>query len=308
MNKKYFIFFICFIIFTAVIITSIMIFANTGDDKTKSKIDEELEFLETKLLGMLNCLNNIPFSNSILLEQNSIKGQANSKESESSKQGSESSQSSGEESGSSQSDSSSSGSSEGSSGSSKNEDYSKYNVKTQNILINQSSEIDWDYIKNTVQVLYTSWPSIMIDLHSVNIKNEDILTFSNTLDVLIVNIQNEDKKLTLNSLAVLYSFIPIYKEQYSEDNDKINIAYTKSYIISSYALAEEDKWDEMQAQIAKAGEYFGLIINSVNENRNQASVSKTYILINEMNNVISLKDKKLFYMKYKNLMETAMNI
>lgn len=300
MNKKYFIFFISSIIFLAVIITSIVIFAGSGNDNTKNKINEELSFLETKLLGMINSLNNIPFSNSVLLEQNSIKGQASSsgRQSSQGKEGSESSQSSGGE----ESSSGNSG------GSSKNEDYTKYNVKTQNILTNDNIEIDWNYIKNTVQVIYTSWPSIMIDLHSTNVKNEDILSFSNTLDVLIVNVQNEDKKQVLNSLAILYSFIPIYKEQYSEDNDEINISYTKAHIINSYVLLEEDKWDEIQAQITKASEYFGLIINSINEKRNQSSISKTYVLINEMNNVIKLKDKKLFYMKYKNLMESAMNI
>ena len=314
MNKKYFIFFISSIIFLAVIITSIVIFAGSGNDNTKNKINEELSFLETKLLGMINSLNNIPFSNSVLLEQNSIKGQASSKGEQSSQaKGSESSQLSGGEENSSDSEEGSAGGSTGSlsgnsGGSSKNEDYTKYNVKTQNILTNDSTEIDWNYIKNTVQVIYTSWPSIMIDLHSTNVKNEDILSFSNTLDVLIVNVQNEDKKQVLNSLAILYSFIPIYKEQYSEDNDEINISYTKAHIINSYVLLEEDKWDEIQAQITKASEYFGLIINSINEKRNQSSISKTYVLINEMNNVIKLKDKKLFYMKYKNLMESAMNI
>lgn len=310
MNKKYFIFFICTVIFVSVIITSIVIFANTGNDNTKNKINEELGFLENKLLGMLNSLNNIPFSNSVLLEQNSIKGQSNSSSDESSN----SSKSSGGESGSSSSsegnssEGSSSGSSGDSKGNSKSEDYTKYNVKTQNILTNDNSEIDWNYIKDTVQVVYTSWPSIMIDLHSANVKNEDILSFSNTLDILIINVQNEDKQQVLNSLAVLYAFIPIYKEQYSEKSDEINISYTKAHIINSYVLLEEDKWDEIQAQITKASEYFGLIINSINENRNQSSVSKTYVLINEMNNVIKLKDKKLFYMKYKNLMESAMNI
>lgn len=315
MNKKYFILFISSIIFLMVIITSIVIFASNGNDNTKNKINEELSFLDTKLLGMLNSLNNIPFSNSVLLEQNSIKGQSNSNNGQSSQDNStESSQSSEGESGSSSgSEGSSKGGSSNSSsgnsgGSSKNEDYTKYNVKTQNILTNDSTQIDWNYIKNTVQVVYTSWPSIMIDLHSVNVKNEDILSFSNTLDVLIVNVQNEDKKQVLNSLAILYSFIPIYKEQYSENSDEINISYTKAHIINSYVLLEEDKWEEIQAQITKASEYFGLIINSINEKRNQNSVSKTYVLINEMNNAIKIKDKKLFYMKYKNLMESAMNI
>lgn len=124
---------------------------------------------------------------------------------------------SGEGSGGSGQDSSSSGSQSSEGGSSsegqKSKDYTKYSIQTPNILINTNSEIDWNYMKNVVEIIYTSWPTIMLDLHSINIKNEDILTFSGTLDTLIVAIQNEDKKATLSNLAVLYSFIPIYKEQ-----------------------------------------------------------------------------------------------
>lgn len=297
MKKTYFILFLCAIVFLVIISTCVIVFSSSNDNKLKDKLEEEISYIETKLLGMINSLNNIPFSNSILLEQNSIKGQSNSNN-DSSSQGSES----GEE-------SSQGGSSASTTGDdSKTTDYTKYNVENQNILINLETEIDWDYIKNTVEVLYSSWPTIMIDLHSINIRNEDILTFSNNLDILIINIENEDKKTTLNTLAILYSYLPIYREQISDDTDKINIAYTKSSIINAYVLLEEDKWDDMQVEITKAAEYFGLIINSVKEDRRQSSISKTYILVNEMNNVIKLKDKKLFYLKYRNLMENAMNI
>lgn len=300
MKKRYFIFFLCIIIFLVIISACVMVFSSTNNNKTKDKVEEEISYIEVKLLGMLNSLNNIPFSNSILLEQNSIKGQENGNSISSTNSTTQDSQS--------KNGSSSEGSSDSSSENNKSTNYTKYNVESKNILTLKENNIDWDYLKNTVEVLYSAWPNIMIDLHSINIKNEDILTFSNNLDTLIVNIQNEDKKSTLNTLAILYSYLPMYIQQFSEDTDKTNIEYTKSYIINAYVLLEEDKWDDMQGQISKAGEYFGLIINSVNEERQQSNISKTYVLINEMNNVIKLKDKKLFYLKYKNLMESAMLI
>lgn len=299
MNKKYFIFFICFIIFLAVIFTSVAIFSNTNNDNKKKKAEEQISYMEIKILGMLNSLNNIPFSNSILLEQNTIKGQENSGDSSSkqgSSQGSEEEKSGSEE------------SSKGSSNNTKNTDHMKYNVENKNILNLKENNIDWEYIKNTVEVLHSSWATIMVDLHSLNINNNDILAFSNNLDALIINIQSEDKRTTLNSLATLYALLPVYISQFSDNSDKINIAYTKSYIINSYVLLEDDKWDEMQAEITKAGEYFGIIINSVNERNTQSFINKIYVLLNEIKNSINLKDKKLYYMKYKNLMENAMNI
>lgn len=306
-NKKYLILLICVVIVLSIVFGVVMVFSNSGDDTTKDKIKEEVYYIETKLLGMINALNNIPFSNSVLLEQNTIKGQekSNNSSSGSSSQGSEE-KSQGEES--SSSSGSSGGESSDSSKSGGDTDYTKYNVQSKNILNLKENEIDWNYIKNTAQLLHTSWTTIMIDLHSLNIKNDDILSFSNNLDALILNIEREDKRTTLNSLASLYAIIPAYINQYSDDNYEENLAYTKAYIINSYVLLEDDKWEDMQAEVTKAQEYFNLVINSINTKSSQIFINKTYVLLNEMKNSINLKDKKLYYMKYKNLMENAMNI
>lgn len=299
-NKKYLILFICVVIILAIVFGAVMVFSNSRDDTTKNKIKEEIYYIETKLLGMINALNNIPFSNSVLLEQNTIKGQE--KSNSSSSQGSEEKSQGGETSSSSEEELS------GSSGSSGDTDYSKYNVQNKNILNLKENEIDWNYIKNTVELLHTSWTTIMIDLHSLNIKNDDILSFSNNLDALILNIEKEDKRATLNSLASLYAIIPIYINQYSNDNYEENLAYTKAHIVNSYVLLEDEKWEDMQAEVIKAQEYFNLVINSINTKSSQIFINKTYVLLNEMKNSINLGDKKLYYMKYKNLMENIMNI
>lgn len=306
-NKKYLILLICVVIVLSIVFGVVMVFSNSGDDTTKDKIKEEVYYIETKLLGMINALNNIPFSNSVLLEQNTIKGQekSNNGSSGSSSQGSEEKSQGGE---SSSSSGSSGGESSDSSKSGGDTDYTKYNVQSKNILNLKENEIDWNYIKNTAQLLHTSWTTIMIDLHSLNIKNDDILSFSNNLDALILNIEREDKRTTLNSLASLYAIIPAYINQYSDDNYEENLAYTKAYIINSYVLLENDKWEDMQAEVTKAQEYFNLVINSINTKSSQIFINKTYVLLNEMKNAINLKDKKLYYMKYKNLMENAMNI
>lgn len=306
-NKKYLILLICVVIILAIVFGAVIVFSNSGDDTTKDKIKEEIYYIETKLLGMLNSLNNIPFSNSVLLEQNTIKGQekSNNGSSGSSSQGSEEKSQGGE---SSSSSGSSGGESSGSSESGGDTDYTKYNVQSKNILNIKENEIDWNYIKNTAELLHTSWTTIMIDLHSLNIKNDDILSFSNNLDALILNIEREDKRATLNSLASLYAIIPIYINQYSNDNYEENLEYTKAHIINSYVLLEDDKWEDMQKEVTKAQEYFNLVINSVNTKSSQIFTNKTYILLNEMKNAINLKDKKLYYMKYKNLMENIMNV
>ena len=39
------------------------------------------------------------------------------------------------------------------------------------------------------------------------------------------------------------------------------------------------------------------------DNKNQYNINKAYIMINEMQNSVTLQDKEIFLIKYKNLLE-----
>ena len=303
MNKKFFVFFIITIIIILIIAISINVFGKTNNNDLNNKTKEEIRFIEGKLIGMINSLNNVSFSNTVLLEQNSIKGQSIQNNSETKGEGQQSESQSNDSSKDKEKEEQSSSSQE-----ENNNDYTRYNVENRNILIQNDENIDWNYIKTVTEVIYSTWPTIMIDLHSVNVKNEDITNFSKILDTLVVSIQKEDKKETLTNLTSLYQYVPIYIEQITDNSKETNIAHTKACVINAYKFVEEANWGEMQKQVEEANQYFGLIINSVDDNNNQINISKTYIAINEMKNAINLKDKKLFYLKYINLMESAMEV
>ena len=78
MKKKCFILFICTVIIIAIISITIAIFGNSNKNNINGKAEEEIHYLDSKMIGMLNSLNNISFSNSVLLEQNTIKGKETS--------------------------------------------------------------------------------------------------------------------------------------------------------------------------------------------------------------------------------------
>ena len=269
-KNKYFIFFISSIVFILIISISITIFSKSNSNIIEEKLNQEINYLDSEILKMINVLNNIDFSNSVLLKQTTVENKDEDKNSENT------------------------------------QNSLKYNIENRNILLQDTDMIDWDYMKDSVETMYSSWPTIMIDLHNCNVKNENVLEFSNYLDLLVINIQNEDKKSTLNNLTKMYGLLPIFLKQFSNDNDKINISYTKSYIIYSYEAAEYENWEELENQIKKANEYFLTITNSIKNKKQQSNINKAYVSINEMNNIISLKNKKLFYLKYINLMETLM--
>ena len=305
MNNKYFILFVCLIIFIIIISITIVVFSKQRNVNENEKIDQEIQYIESNLIEMLNSLNNISFSNTVLLDQNTISSKKENKSessnnntsSDSSKQNLIASQDENNSNKDSSQDSDESG-------------YIKYSIENNNILIQNEEEIDWNYLKNIVQTFYPSWSTIMIDLNTIGVKNEPILSFSKELDNLIISIENENKRETLNSLAVLYSNLPLYIEQNNSGNiKKINISYTKASLVNAYVLLEDNKWDDIKVEVNKALEYFNTIINSVEINDyEQNRISKVYVAINELASSINLKDKKLFLIKYINLMECAMKI
>ena len=165
------------------------------------------------------------------------------------------------------------------------------------MLSNTNQQIDWDNIKVNIETIYAMQPNLIIDLHSLNVNREDILKFSNVLDQVTLSAKQEDKVLTINNLASLYAFLPNYKTQFMNDDIDINIDYTKTCILNSYALLEQDKWDEMKAQVNNAIVYFTNILNSVDEKQeNQNKMSKIYVMLNERTNI---KWNKLFFKCYE---------
>lgn len=185
----------------------------------------------------------------------------------------------------------------------------KFELKNSGVLMGQSQEVDWDSIKSNTEMLYSTLPTVILDLHELNVNNEDILNFSNVLDQVTLSVKQEDKTATLNNLASLYAFLPTYRSQISEDNQSINIDYVKACVLNSYAFVEQEKWDEMKNQMANAMNYFSNIMNRVEgKEQDQNRISKIYVLLNELNNSIDKKEKDLYYIKYRNLMEELINL
>lgn len=272
----------------------------------KNKVESEIKQLEDKIIAMMNNVNKISFSNFILVEEK-VQSSDESSQTTSSEEGS---QSNSEGASSSQNASSSkegSGNSEREETSNSKEN-SKFELKNSGILTNSNQEVDWDSIKSNTEIIYSTWPTTIVDLHGLNVKNEDILNFSSVLDQVTMSVKQEDKIATLNNLASLYAFLPNYRSQISDDNKMINIDYTKACILNSYALVEQEKWEEMKIQIANAINYFSNIMNSIEGNgQSQSRISKIYVLLNELNSSIDLKDKDLYYIKYRNVMEELIN-
>lgn len=293
---------------------------NEQDNKLEEKIDSEIDYLDKKIIGVMNKLNNITLEN-YEVKSKKVSSQSNQKNSSGGSGSSESGLTEGGSSGSNSNESNSgesdssgeesnSSNKEGSGGQESESNQESNNIKVlqmqpSNILVIDKNDIDWATIKSEIEIMYSSWNTILLDLYKLNIKNEDILNFSQAIDNTIITAKSEDKQGTLANLANLYSYLPKYIEKLQVEESKKNILKTKFNILSAYALVEQDKWEEIQNQLNQADENYTKVTSDVKyiEDK-QEQVSRVYVLIKELKNSISIHDKDIFYIKYKNLLNS----
>lgn len=298
MKKEKIIKYVAVLIVVIIIAISIFIIIkfknnNKKDDNLNEKTQEELKYISTKIIELMNGLNNITFSNYILIEEENTDNKENNSNENNENEGNKSDTFS-DKSNNTQSSS---------------ESNIKYELKGSNILSNNTGTINWDNEKGAIESINVKWTSLIVDLHQLNVNNDDILNFSNILNQTIVNIKQENKVNTMLNLANLYGYIPNYLKQFSNDEEKIIIEYIKSNILNSYALVEQERWDEVKEQIFNSVENITNIMNSINtEQFSQYQINRIYVMLNELYSSIDLKDKQLYYIKYRNVMEELMNI
>ena len=281
---------ICIKIIILILILGIMFIltgcSNGEENDINKKIDQNIDFLDNKIISVLNLINNISFTDYGVVTEEISGNNQGSKEKASSESDTSSS-----------SDSSDTGSQ---TLTENKEPTVKTEIKSSNIL-NNNRDTDWTTLKTNIENLYSSWASIVLDLYKLNINNNDIIGFEKKLDETIISIKNEDKQSSIDNLTMLYSYLPKYLEAYS-DSKRINIMKTKYNIIEAYSIAQKEDWELIRQKVSDAENNFISIVNNIENNSNQVYINKTYILIKEMENSIDLKDLDLFYIKYKAVM------
>lgn len=279
---------------------------NEENGDINKKLQSEIQYLDKRIIGIMNKLNNITLDNYEVKSKEIVPERSNEGSGSQGENGGSSGSNESANQNSSKEDSNGGGAKTGNSENGQESNSIKVlQLQPSNILVINKNEVDWTTIKSEVEIMYSSWNSILLDLYSINITNEDILGFSQSLDNAILAVKSEDKQKSLEELATLYSYLPKYMEKISIDESIKNILQTKSNIMYAYALVEQENWTEVQNQINQADINYSKVANDVKyiENK-QEEVSRIYVLIKELKNSINLKDKDIFYIKYKNLMNT----
>lgn len=298
------------VLITIIIVISSVIYVNANknpEEDQKQKISSEMEFLESKLLDLANMMNNIQTSKYSVTVKD-VPGQTQESEggnTSSSQNQSSESNNQGQSEGNNNSQSSNSQSSTEQSDSGENK---KYELELNGVL-NENQQIDWENVKGEVEELYISIPTITLDLYEMNINKDDILNFNKEYDNLIKVVKNENKEEVLGVLNTLYSYMPKFIQNTTDDNVNKTIVETKSYIVSAYSKLDAENWDGINDDIKKAIDVYSKLLTDTNiDNEKQYSLNKSYVILNEIQNAVTIKDKSVFLIKYKNLLEELENV
>lgn len=284
---------------------------NTKESSINKKINNELDYLGTTTLSMINSLNNLNLEDVVKVRQTSTNSGDNSQNNANSSSGDE---------GKNNSKTSDSQQQEDSSSNSKTDETSSTGTDTKNtksfslddnsILLRDNTNVDWSALESEAENLFTAWSTIILDLNSLNISNEDILAYNSNLDSLLNALKENDKANSSISLANLYSLNSKYINESSKNDESKKLAYIKSNVISAYSLVTAEKWEQVNQLLDQAEKGLLDVINTSGntEERKQTKINKSYVMLKELIKTSNEKNAEIFYLKYINLIKELNNI
>ena len=283
-----------------------------NDSNINQKIDSEIAYLDGELVDIANKLNDISYEkyrvNSQKISEKSVTSE-NSQSKEKSSSGGGSNEKSSGESGEEGKESQSSnekdsgeknqGNSEESEKSNSNENYEMQPVN----ILNNNPIIDWNELISKTENLYTSWTTIANDLKQIGVSQEQIELFETDMDNLAISIKNRDKNTTIESIIKLYEHLPQFEEVNQNQQDR-KILECKNSLLNCYRYADAEEWELFTNSSTMLKMNFSNIISQKDNYKNKNSnIENASTIINEINNTDSVKDKQVFFIKYKNLMQ-----
>lgn len=299
---------------------------NDSEEKIQEKSFEEIKYLENQITNLFNEINNIKFENYTISATNIEETESQSEDSKTKSAQNESQESGSESSGSSQekqsegNNQSSGNSEENQSGTEEKKTENKqYQLKEEGILT-KNKETNWNQIKNDVEKLYTVLYSTTIDLYQTVEDKEDISKFNKEYDNLIKAAKEENKQETLKELSLLYDYLAKFVDSCPAEEKEKTVIKTKNHIFKAYSVLDNEDWQTISDNVKKAIEEFSNIAKNAGNNENsniiseskqnisKYNVNKSYIMINELQNAVDLKEKEIFLIKYKNLLEELENV
>ena len=311
-SKNWLISIFALIIMVTIIAVTVVVTVNNKKTNLNEKIISEIDYLDKTMIVMVNKLNNLQTSDEIHAKRTSVEiSSQNNIMTDSSKSGEEGNSNS---KGSKMGGTDSSGNSGSEQGAGNTGDSStsteKYQIQNNAVLLRNTSNIDWNELQNQAENLYKSWTTITLDLNTMNVTSDDILAYNTNLDNLMISLKEKNKVNSAICLANMYSLIPKYTNEISNDTAKSKLENVKSNIIFAYSIVETNRWDDVLKLLGQAETDLTELM-TMKENLSairKPKINKAYVLLKELIKSSNEKNVDIFYLKYINLIEELNNL
>lgn len=108
----------------------------------------------------------------------------------------------------------------------------------------------------------------------------------------------------LNNLTIIYEFLPRFAEQIDNGSLLQQILQSKYNLLLCYKYANVEDWEEFSNSLDKLEQSFSKIQEKKSEYAEQEiNINTASLIIREMDNTADVKEKDIFFIKYKNLMQ-----
>lgn len=289
MNKKIKLIRISVLLLTVVCLLTGCSNSKESQNNLEQKVNAEIAYIDNEVISIVNDLNNIDFTKYKVDIQEVTDKSADSKEKE---------------------QESESGKQEGSEGSEKekketqseNSTQKVYSMKS-NSLLNNNKEIDWDSLKSRVENLYNAWTTISIDLKEIGVNEENLRKFEQSMDNFAIAVKQEEKEATIDSAIQMYKLFVEFAKDYGSDKER-NVLQTKCNLLICYNHADQEQWEQFQEAFTNLKMSYSNLMNKTSEyNGKEVNIKNASVIISEIGNSINMKDKDIFFVKYRNLMK-----
>ena len=278
------------------------------NDKIDEKINSEVIYLNKELVEIANSLNNIDnLKYRVIVKgnvDNSSEGNSKSNGEEQLSSADEQSKSAEEDTNKEENKSEDSSKEENKSNGEDKETSDKeskiFELEDKNVLNN---EADWNKLVSKIEILYMSWPTIANDLKYVGVNEKDIEGFGENIDILVILCKEKNKNQIINTLVDMYEYLPNFMYKLKDNVKKQSVLECKFNLLKCYKDVNNDEWDNLGKSLNLLRESFlQCKDNYSNIQEKKQNIDICDVLVSEMSNTEFLKDKTVFYIKYKNLM------
>ena len=289
--KKQNLFFIIGMIICIVLLIVLLVIINISkpkDDKKKiaEKLENEFEFFDEKTIDIINELNNIKVPRYKIYEKTVNQSDSDITNSNNSKGGEKQE-------------------------ASQEENDKTTNIQHENItyseldpissLTENSEDVDWNQIAFLFEDIYSNLTTFEIDLNSLQVSGDIINNYKVSLNSLALSINKKDKKSSMENGFNVYSNLMQLVSLIINDNYKLSIYNIKLTIINIYTkISLENNWEESYSILNNLLKNYSIENNDQNK---KEKLNKIKLLLDNLENVLILKDKNVFFMQYKILIQ-----